>query len=141
LYLLVVIVPAGSVITAGSVIVPAGSVIVPAGSVITAGSVIVPAGSVITAGSVIVPAGSVITAGSVIVPFLCLFFMCNCSSVLVPNHSLSFSNINHQSSCDFPFQPRWDITTREHSILLPVLLVTWNFTLFVYSYLLVHNKG
>ncbi|GJR14165.1 putative reverse transcriptase domain-containing protein [Tanacetum coccineum] len=54
LYLLVVIVPAGSVIvpagsviTTGSVIVPAGSVIVPAGSVITTGSVIVPAGSVI----------------------------------------------------------------------------------------------
>ncbi|GKB49468.1 putative reverse transcriptase domain-containing protein, partial [Tanacetum coccineum] len=45
-----VIVPAGSVITAGSVIVPAGSVIVPAGSVIA------PAGSVITTGSVIVPA-------------------------------------------------------------------------------------
>ncbi|GKA20503.1 hypothetical protein Tco_0700492 [Tanacetum coccineum] len=43
------------------VIVPAGSVIVPAGSVITTGSVIVPAGSVI------VPAGSVITTGSVIV--------------------------------------------------------------------------
>ncbi|GJX32579.1 reverse transcriptase domain-containing protein [Tanacetum coccineum] len=55
LYLLVVIVPAGSVI------VPTGSVIVPAGSVITTGSVIVPAGSVI------VPAGSVITTGSVIV--------------------------------------------------------------------------
>ncbi|GKA08477.1 hypothetical protein Tco_0687808, partial [Tanacetum coccineum] len=67
-YLLVVIVPAGSVIVPAGSVITTGSVIVLAGSVIPVGSVIVLAGSVITTGSVIVPAGSVITTGSVIVP-------------------------------------------------------------------------
>ncbi|GJT02033.1 reverse transcriptase domain-containing protein [Tanacetum coccineum] len=31
--------------------------------------------------------------------------------VSIPNHSLLHSNANHQSSLDFPSQPRWDITT------------------------------